>query len=227
MRSLQDRLLDRLRVATGPRAFQSLYGTLAPFYDRISSFFFAGQWSVWQRYALDFIEGREVLELGYGTGELALEMCRRGYVLTGVDASPRMWLIATSKLERCGCSARLTVGSATALPLPDTAVDAVVSTFPSSYIADSRTWAEAHRVLRPAGRLVVVLSGELLPVDHRSKLLIRFHRLVYGSQHSPAGVGWPDVPGFRISHHTRGNSRGTAYILVAEKEPSTISEEAP
>jgi SAM-dependent methyltransferase len=217
VRNLALRALDRVRGATGPRAFESLYGPLAPLYDRVSAFFFAGQWGVWQRYALEFVQGRDVLELGYGTGEAALELCRRGYAPVGVDASRRMRLLAARKLERYGCRARLLIGSSTALPLPDASVDTILSTFPSGYIADRRTWAEACRVLRPGGRLVVLLSGELLPVDHRSKLLIRFHSLVYGPRSAGAELNWPPVPGFEISYHTHRDNRGTAHLLLAEK----------
>ena len=212
-----ERLLHRLRLATGFRAFEALYGSLAPFYDHISRFFFAGQWAVWQQSALEHLRGRDVLELGYGTGELILELCRRGYEPVGVDLSPRMRLIAGRKLRRHGCAAQLLLGSSTGLPLPDGSFDTIISTFPSAYIADARTWEEAGRVLRPGGRVVVVLSGELLPVDHRSRLLIRFHRLVYGRRQSPTELRWPPIPGFELSHHTHATEGGIAHLLLADK----------
>lgn len=210
-------LLDRVRRRAGPAAFEALYGSLAPFYDRISGFFFAGQWAVWQRTALEFVRGTDVLELGYGTGEMAAELCRRGYAVVGIDRSPRMRLQASRKLAHAGCMARLLLGSAGALPLPDGSIDTIVSTFPSGYIAEPPTWREAGRVLRPGGRVVVVLSGELLPVDHRNRLLLRFHALVYGGRGSGSPPTWPDIPGFRVSYHSRENERGIAHLLVAER----------
>ena len=180
-------------------------------------FFFAGQWTTWQRRALDYIEGRRVLELGYGTGVLALEMCRRGYEVTGIDLSPRMHRIARAKVRRGGCRATLLVGSAAKLPVPDGSVDAVVSTFPTRFIVWEETWIEVHRVLRPGGTFAIVLSGELLPVDHRSKLLIHFHTLVYGKRGIPAAIAWPEVPGFDLRHERHANSHGVADLLVAYK----------
>ncbi len=209
--------LDRVRRRAGPAAFEALYGSLAPYYDRISGFFFAGQWVIWQRTALEFVRGTDVLELGYGTGEIAVELCRRGHAVVGIDRSPRMRLQASRKCAREGCTPRLLLGSASALPLPNGSVDTIVSTFPSSYIVDPRTWREARRILRPGGRVVIVLSGELLPVDRCSKLLLRFHALVYGERGSGGAPCWPAIPGFRLTYHSRGNERGIAHLLVAER----------
>lgn len=209
-----------MRAVVGPRLFEALYSSLAPFYDHVSKFFFAGQWSVWQQAALEWVQGEHVLELGYGTGDLLLEMCRRGYQPFGVDLSRRMHLIASRKLRRHSCAARLYIGSSIALPFGDERFEAVVSTFPSGYILDSRTWQEVHRVLRPGGRFIIVISNELLPVDHRSKLLVRFHNFVYGGRHGGSDLPPPARPGFKTSAHTWRNNRGRAYILVAEKRPA-------
>lgn len=216
--------LARLRSATGPRLFEALYKSLAPLYDYISRFFFAGQWSVWQQASLSFVQGSDVLELGYGTGELALEMCGRGYYPVGIDLSPRMHLIARRKLRQRGCRAQLHVGSSTNLPFAAQSFDAVLSTFPSAYIMQTHTWREVHRVLRPGGRFVIVLSGELLPVDHQSQLLIRFHRFVYGGQAGASFPGWPAMPGFNLSSHVHRTPRGLAQILLAEKGGTTHSQ---
>lgn len=216
--------LDRLRSATGPRLFEALYGGLAPLYDHISSFFFAGQWRVWQRAALSFVQGSDVLEVGYGTGELALELCRRGYSPVGIDVSPRMHLIATRRLREYGCRARLYVGSSTDLPFASDSLDTVISTFPSAYVMLPRTWDEVHRVLRLGGRFVIVLSGELLPVDHRSKLLIRFHRFVYGNHAGASLPCWSAIPGFDLTTHVHCTSKGVAHILLAEKRGTSVPQ---
>jgi hypothetical protein len=72
-------------------------------------------------------------------------------------------------------------------------------------------------VLRTGGVFVIVLSGELLPVDHRSKLLIRFHELVYGKRNTTVVGDWPDVPGFDLRYERHGNEQGVASLLVARK----------
>ncbi|MDP9351268.1 MAG: class I SAM-dependent methyltransferase, partial [Chloroflexota bacterium] len=195
-----------------------------PLYDYVSSFFFAGQWCVWQRAALNFVQGSDLLEVGYGTGALALELCRRGYSPVGIDLSPRMHLIATRKLRHRGCSARLCVGSSTGLPFASDSFDTVFSTFPSAYIMHPRTWEEVHRVLRLGGRFVIVLSGELLPVDHRSKLLIRFHRFVYGNPADASLPCWSAIPGFDLTTHVHRTAQGVAHILLAEKRSTSLPQ---
>lgn len=215
--STLSRQLDRARARVGVRLFELLYGALAPFYDAISRFFFAGQWALWQASSLDYIGGPRVLELGCGTGDLLVELCRRGYAPLGVDASPQMLRIARRKLGRAGCKAVVLRAPAWELPFADASIDAVVSTFPSGYIMHPGTWLEARRVLRPGGRFVIVLGGELLPVDHCSRLLIKFHKLVYGRNRGGTGVvEGLSFPGFALQYVTRCDDRGIAHLLLAD-----------
>ncbi|SRR6266478_1804428 len=55
-------------------------------------------------------ETRTIIELGCGTGNLMLALCRIGYDLVGVDNSKDMLGRAAQKLERAGYSARLVHG---------------------------------------------------------------------------------------------------------------------
>ncbi len=210
-------LLGRIRRAACPSVFGLLYGPLAPLYDPVSRFFFAGQWEAWQAAALEFVTGHEVLEIGFGTGDLLLEMCRRGLAPAGVDPSAEMRAIARGKLRSTGYCVRLLPARASSLPFPADSFDSVVCTFPSAYILEAATWVEARRVLRPGGSFVVVLSGSLRPVDHRSRLLIRFHRLVYGTAARARPPFEVPISGLRASYHAVASGRGTAHVLVARK----------
>ncbi len=208
-----------LRAAVASRIFQQLYGPLAPSYDFISSFFFAGEWAVWQRSALQYIKGTDLLEVGYGTGELLLEMCRRGCRPYGIEPSHRMRSVALRKLRRSGCKPILLPGTSSQIPLSDASVDSIVSTFPSAYILDEATWREAWRVLRPAGRYVVVLGGRLRPWNFRSRLLDRFHAVLYGSAGRPTPTEGLAFPGFALTFPVSETERGTTYLLVGTKQP--------
>lgn len=144
---------------------------------------FAGQWHVWQRLALPRLIGRDVLEVGCGPGKLLADLVAAGYRCAAVDRSPQMVVAARGELRRRGFSLSQTpVVDATVqqLPFPDHTFDDVVSTFPTDYILDPDALREVARVLRPGGRLVVVLGAELLPTSPLLWPFVAVQRLVYG-----------------------------------------------
>jgi SAM-dependent methyltransferase len=100
-----------------------------------------------------------VLDVGTGTGEMALVLATMGFAVTGVDLSPAMLARARAKASRQGLSLTLLEGRADRLPLPDASVDALFSrhlfwTLPDP-LAAVREWA---RVVRPGG-LVSIADG--------------------------------------------------------------------
>ena len=102
----------------------------------------------------------QVLEFGCGTGALQLAMAEHlAGMSIGLDASAQMLGIARRRLDRAGRPIRLLRAVAQALPFPPASFDSIVATFPSQYIADPTTLAEARRVLQPGGSLVVVLAA--------------------------------------------------------------------
>jgi SAM-dependent methyltransferase len=88
-----------------------------------------------------------------------------------------------AKLARKGLADRAEVveGRVQALPFADASFDSVVSTFPTEYIYDPAALRELARVLRPGGRLIIVIGAGLLPVGPVNFLLTLLHALVYGS----------------------------------------------
>lgn len=78
--------------------------------------------------------------------------------ITGVNVTPVQVRIGRARVARRGMAARVTLieGSATALPLPDASAD-VVTAVECAFHFDTREafLAEAFRVLRPGGRLVL------------------------------------------------------------------------
>jgi arsenite methyltransferase len=111
--------------------------------------------------ALDLQPGDHVLDIGSGPGFLACEMAavvgEEGSV-HGVDPSESMLAIAAQR-ERVAGSAptEFRTGDALALPYPDASFDAAVSTQVYEYVEDMpAALADARRVLRPGGRLLVL-----------------------------------------------------------------------
>lgn len=99
--------------------------------------------------------GERVCLVGIGTGTDLLFL-PEGVDGIGVDLSEAMLAQAERKLPIAGCTIKLRVGDAQALPLEDGGFDAVVLNLILSVVPDpARCMSEAIRVLRPGGRIVV------------------------------------------------------------------------
>lgn len=175
-----------------PRLRKLLFETLYKnkyLYRFASTVPFAGQWRAWQRLVLTRIHGHDVLELGCGLGDLLADMAEADHACLAVEQSPQMVAAARETLQRRKLDEKAWViqGSAQHLPFSNASFDTVVSTFPSEYIYDPNTIAEVERVLRPAGRLIVIEGANLLPVGFLQPLLVLIQALVYG----PAAVFGP------------------------------------
>jgi ubiquinone/menaquinone biosynthesis C-methylase UbiE len=121
--------------------------------------------------------GRDVLEIGVGSGSVAQQLLSRAPELawTAIDIDPHMTQSAAARLgEFAGASVE--TADATAMPFPDESFDSVVSCLMLHHIIDwERAVAETARVLRPGGLFV----GYDLT---RTALTSLFHRLD-GSPH--------------------------------------------
>jgi arsenite methyltransferase len=109
--------------------------------------------------ALDLQPGERVLDVGVGPGLLACDMAAavgEGGRVAGIDPSASMLEMAR---RRCAGQpwTDFRPGEAAKLPFDDGSFDAVVSTQVYEYVADiGAALAEARRVLRPGGRLLVL-----------------------------------------------------------------------
>ena len=106
--------------------------------------------------------GDEVLDVGCGTGSLALRLKAslgtRGSV-HGIDASPEMIDTARRKAFKAGTDVDFRVGLAEELPFADRTFDLVVSQLMIHHLPGdlkSRAFGEMYRVLKLNGRCVIV-----------------------------------------------------------------------
>lgn len=109
--------------------------------------------------------GQSVLDVGCGTGTLAIAAGRRvgptGRV-HGVDASARMVARARKKAGKAGVDVVFTQGLVERLPYEDRQFDAVLSTLMLHHLpgaARQECVREIRRVLRPEGKVLAVDFG--------------------------------------------------------------------
>jgi ubiquinone/menaquinone biosynthesis C-methylase UbiE len=124
--------------------------------------------------------GESVLDVGCGTGTLAIAAKRRvgsaGSVY-GIDASPAMIARATKKAKKAGAGVTFESGLAESLPFPDGRFDVVLSTVMLHHLprtAREQGVREMGRVLKPGGRLLAVDFAGASPKGKGP--LVHFHR---------------------------------------------------
>jgi ubiquinone/menaquinone biosynthesis C-methylase UbiE len=108
--------------------------------------------------------GMEVLDLGCGTGTLAIRAKRSvpDARLTGLDGDPAMLERAARKVREAGCDVRFDEGMSYGLPYEDASFDRVLSSLFFHHLVrrdKERTLREVVRVLRPGGELHVADFG--------------------------------------------------------------------
>jgi ubiquinone/menaquinone biosynthesis C-methylase UbiE len=96
------------------------------------------------------------LELGIGTGRIALPLIRRGYRYTGVDISNEMLQRLETKVRTEGKTVELFRHELTDLPLGDASVDVVICVHVLHLVSEWRkALDEVRRVLKPGGHFVL------------------------------------------------------------------------
>jgi demethylmenaquinone methyltransferase/2-methoxy-6-polyprenyl-1,4-benzoquinol methylase len=156
-----------------------------------------------------------VLDIGAGTGLLALAIAPQVGSVCAVDISPAMCRRLSAKLaERAIANAEVVTTSAVTLPLEQASFDVVVSNYCFHHMPDAdkeRALREVLRVLRPSGRLVIgdmmfrvrvtdprdraVLGRTILTMLRRGpaglvRLAKNAARLLTGRWEHPADVDW-------------------------------------
>jgi ubiquinone/menaquinone biosynthesis C-methylase UbiE len=122
--------------------------------------------------------GEQVLDVGCGTGTLAMEVARRvgrpGRV-AGVDPGTQQIARARTKTARRNVPVDFQVGVIEQLPFPDQTFDVVFSTLMMHHLPapiKRQGLAEIARVLKPGGRLVI---ADFTHKQERAGLAARFH----------------------------------------------------
>lgn len=148
--------------ATGNKArnVRAMFSRIAARYDLMNSLMTLGMHHRWRRIAARAAspEGGLVLDIGAGTGDLALTLVDAGATrVVAADFSETMLSEAHEKLaarRSGGATIRLVAADALRLPFAEATFDCATNGFVLRNVADlPATFAELYRVLRPGGRL--------------------------------------------------------------------------
>ena len=123
-------------------------------YDRFSRYMEDGARQFYER--LDIPPGARVLDVGCGSGQLALMAARDGFNTTGVDIAENLIASARDRASAEQLRARFEVGDAEALPFPDGSFDVVVSLIGAMFAPRPELVAqELLRVCAPGGTIAM------------------------------------------------------------------------
>ncbi len=137
-----------------------------------------------------------VLEIGVGTGAVALPLVESGHPVVGVDLSPKMLSVADERL-----GARIAVGDVMALPIATAAVTNLVAVWVFQLVASvEATMSEARRALAVGGRFVVVPSRAIHEPDDIDAVAVDFNAVLHGVRPDDPSrlVARAEPAGFRL-----------------------------
>lgn len=141
--------------------FYLLYQPMAWSYDAVAWLVSLGRWRSWVNSVLPELGQPELgqartLELGHGPGHLQVAMRNAGQTPFGIDLSAQMGKLAARRMQAARYRPLLVRADGRRLPFAPRAFQHVVATFPTEYIVQASTLAEARRTLAAGGSLVLL-----------------------------------------------------------------------
>ena len=129
-----------------------------------------------------------VLDVGCGTGFLALLFAELGHSVTGIDLAPAMLNVARQKAEQLHLNVRLRLENAATLQDPDATYDLVIARHVIWVLPDPALGGQEWlRVLRPGGRLALI-EGKWGPQKTKSATKESIKNALAGVLNAGAGI---------------------------------------
>lgn len=155
------RSLDHPRHAKLTRLIRDHWNERAPTFDDEPGhgLLNEAQHTAWVDVLMSITGGapQRILDVGCGTGFLALMLSEMGHAVTGIDLAPQMLSVAQQKARRAGLQVQFRLENATSLSDAEACYDLVVArhviwALPDP-VAGVKEWL---RVVRPGGRLALI-----------------------------------------------------------------------
>ena len=164
--------------------------------------------------------GQSVLDVGGGIGGPARVLAAEfGCLVTVLDLTEEFCRVGEMFTARTGLSDRVAfkLGNALDMPFPDASFDVVWTQHSSMNIPDKeRLYSEAHRVLRPGGRLAIheIMAGPVQPINFpvpwAATQELSFLRPADEIRALIAGSGFKEVAWIDVAQSTREWNRQRA-----------------
>lgn len=160
-----------------------------------------------------------VLDLGCGTGNVALLAAAAGAQVTAVDPSPRLLSVASATAERQGLALSTALGDAASIPASGSTFDCILSNFGLIFAPDPHAAAaEVARVATEDGRVAFtawVPGGALGALASTAEALVRS---AVGAPPATPGFPWHDEEELQAVFSRHGMTiavRGPHELLVS------------
>jgi len=177
-------------------------------------------------------KGDKVLEIGCGTGSLAISCAEKGASVVGIDLSSRMLAMANRKVREHNLNEEVQYQELSATEIgkvfSDESFDKITGTLVFSELyPDERRYVlkQAYRILKPGG--LIVIADEVVPGSLLKRVLHRLIRIplaiityILTQTTTRALKGFDEAlteTGFKIVHHKKSNLDSFA-LFVALKE---------
>ncbi|MDP2729750.1 MAG: methyltransferase domain-containing protein [Dehalococcoidales bacterium] len=136
------------------------YDRIAPIYDRVVQTAERGRFKSWRSLLWNKAEGKEILEVGAGTGLNFLYADAINHNLTAIDLSDGMLRYARQRMAKAQIKVELLQMDVQNLHFQDDSFDSVIGSFLFCSVSHPLTGLkEVKRVCKPGGKVVLLEHG--------------------------------------------------------------------
>jgi ubiquinone/menaquinone biosynthesis C-methylase UbiE len=207
------------------------------FFNEVERFRYETQPFMRSLMEFDNFRGKRLLEIGCGLGTDWLQFARAGAITTGVDLTPASIELVKKRFALEGIPVDAQVADAEHLPFENDSFDAVYSFGVLHHTPNTqKSIDEVHRVLKPGGRIVIMLYHKssihvylgtpLYKISHKLKAgtrsLVEDWVRVYDGAENPLGKAY-SKPELRKMFSRFRNLSFVACDPIRRKYPAAVN----